>query len=169
MVLDFERVKDVHLSEKNSTDLTPLPPDFYPLLQSLLEDMKRKASTSLDPQGLYAYQNLLHLAKEIVFIRSQKVVKMAIADAYRGSETLLENAVDWEKELYYTVKRYVSKAIAKLTGEDYLVRVRFLVDTPVIVGPDLKEYGPFRAGEEVPLPKEVAELLLRDGKVEVVE
>ncbi len=169
MVLDFERVKDVHLSEKNSTDLTPLPPDFYPLLQTLLEDLKRRTSASLDPQTLYTYQNLLHLSKEIVFIRSQKVVKMAIADAYRGAETPLENAVDWERELYYTVKRYVSRAIAKLTGEDYLVRVRFLTDTPIIVGPDLKEYGPFRAGEEVPLPREVADLLVRDGKAEVIE
>jgi DNA replication factor GINS len=177
MVLDFQKVKDVHLAEKNSNSLTRVEPDFYKQLRDLIEKEKQsltekmeRSGISLDPTELYAYKNLVTLAKEIVAIRAQKIARMAIADAFAGSEPLLENAVDWEVNLYWDIRKKVERAFQKTVGSSFnLVHVRILTDIPLFVGPDLKEYGPYRAGEEVPLPREVADLLVRKGQAEVIE
>ena len=177
MVLDFQKVKDVHLAEKNSNTLTKVEADFYKQLKELIE-RERKALTEkmersgigLDPTELYAYRNLITLAKEIVALRSQKIAKMSIADAFAGAESSLENAVDWEEELYWDIRKKVERIIHRVIGSTFnLVRVRILTDIPLFVGPDLKEYGPYRAGEEVPLPREVADLLVKKGQAEVIE
>ncbi len=177
MVLDFQKVKDVHLAEKNSNGLTRVEADFYHQLKELIERERKalsekmeKSGIGLDPTELYAYRNLLTLAKEIVAIRAQKITKMAIADAFAGSEPVLENAVEWEENLYWDVRKKVERILQKIVGSTFnLVHVRILTDIPLFVGPDLKEYGPYRAGEEVPLPREVADLLVKKGQAEVIE
>ncbi len=180
MVPGFDRIKDVHLAEKNSSTLTRIEADFYKQLRSFIEEEREKirkkmdsTGISMDPTDLYTYRNLLTLAKEIVAMRAQKIVKMAIADAFTGTEAVLENAVDWERELYWDVRKRVERVMSYVVEEDRgtslnLVRVRILTDIPVFVGPDLKEYGPFRAGEEVPLPRQVAEILSKKGQAEVM-
>ena len=180
MVLDFQRIKDVHMAEKNDTSLTRIENDFYQQVREFIdaerEKLRKKMEVSgigLDPMDLYAYKNLLVLVKEIITIRAQKIAKMAIADAFTGSEPILENAVDWEQDLYWDIRRKVEAAMRRTLGEGEersfnLVHVRILTDIPLFVGPDLREYGPFRAGEEVPLPKEVAEILVKKGQAEVI-
>lgn len=41
------------------------------------------------------------------------------------------------------------------------VEVRFLKDTPIITGVDMKQYGPFRKGDVAALPKENASVLIK--------
>jgi len=43
------------------------------------------------------------------------------------------------------------------------VKVRFLKEVPAIVGADIKTYGPFKEGDIVELPKENAEVLVKQG------
>ncbi|NPA86888.1 MAG: DNA replication complex GINS family protein [Candidatus Diapherotrites archaeon] len=180
MVIDFQRVKDVHLAEKSDTGLTKIESDFYEQLRSFIEEEREKlrqkmeaSGVGLDPENLFTYRNLIILAKQIIAMRAEKIVRMAVADAFTGKDSILDNAVDWERELYWDVRRKVEAVISRVVGEGggsafNLVHVRILTDIPVFVGPDLREYGPFRAGEEVPLPKEVADVLVKKGQAEVI-
>ena len=43
------------------------------------------------------------------------------------------------------------------------MRVRVKRDLPVFLGEDLKEYGPFKAGDLADLPPQAARVLLRHG------
>jgi len=46
------------------------------------------------------------------------------------------------------------------------MRVRIRADTPQFLGEDLKEYGPFRAGDVADLPPQAARVLIRHGYAE---
>ena len=175
----FDRIKSVHLAEKESNELTRIDNDFYRQLKEYIDEEEKRIKEyietndiQLDPKIIYSFKNLISLAKNIIAIRAEKVSRAAISDAFSSSSMPPENLVDWERKLYDSVRSIVEKAIGSITGSGgtsfNLVRVRILTDIALFVGPDLKEYGPFRAGEEVPLPKEVAELLKKKGQVEVI-
>ncbi len=179
MVMDFQRIKDVHYGEKNSNTLVRVEPDFYKQLREFILEEREKlqrrmeaSGTDIDPVLVQAYKNLLSIAKEIITMRANKVVKAAVTDAFKGGGDVPEEAIEWERELYYKVRSTVEAAIGNVVGNGgrsfNLVHVRILTDIPLFVGPDLKEYGPYRAGEEVPLPKEVAEILVKKGQAEVI-
>ncbi len=177
MALDFQRIKNVHLAEKSSADLSKVEPDFYEQLAKFLQEerkkfyeMVEKSADNLDPADVYYYKNLSTIVREIILMRSEKVVRRAVQEV--NSPASSENMVDWEKELYWHVRKEVESRLSSVVGEGShlnLVRVRILTDIPMFVGPDLKEYGPYRMGEEVPLPREVAELLKSKGQAEVIE
>jgi DNA replication factor GINS len=179
MVFDFQRVKDVHYAEKNSNVLTRVEPDFYKQLRDFILEEREKlqekmelSGAEIDPVLVQAYKNLVSIAKEIIVMRANKIVKAAVTDAFKSEGDVPEEAIDWERDLYYRVRSAVESAIRGVVGNGgrtfNLVRVRILTDIPLFVGPDLKEYGPFRAGEEVPLPKEVADILVKKGQAEVI-
>ncbi len=50
-------------------------------------------------------------------------------------------------------------------GKDY-IKVKILEDVPQIVGADLEDYGPFKAGDIVELPAENAKIFIESGKAE---
>lgn len=47
-----------------------------------------------------------------------------------------------------------------------MIRIKFLHPVPSFVWKDLKEYGPYEAGEETEIYSEVAELIVRKGRAE---
>jgi len=50
------------------------------------------------------------------------------------------------------------------------VRVRALVDIPIRwIGMDLKEYPPLKKGDIVLMDRETAELLAKNGRVEILD
>ncbi len=51
-------------------------------------------------------------------------------------------------------------------GHTVFVEVRFLKDTPIIMGVDMKQYGPFKKGDVAALPKENASMLIKIGDAE---
>ncbi|MFQ6096039.1 MAG: hypothetical protein ACE5NN_07835, partial [Candidatus Bathyarchaeia archaeon] len=55
-----------------------------------------------------------------------------------------------------------TKAKEKIRPVEY-VEVRFLKEVPVIVGSDMKTYGPFKPGDISRLPKQNAEILVKQG------
>ncbi len=180
MDIDFNKIKAVQMEEKETKSPTKVHPEFYKWMKEFLEKEKERIEKKLTRVGtdfkveeLYEYQNLVELMKEIILIRSEKIVKMAVTDAVFGKDSSLEGLTDWEKDLYRYVRNVVEDAVHYVLGEGKrfkdTVFVRILRDVPSIVGPYGKVYGPFRSGEELPLPKQIAEILIKEGYAEVVE
>ena len=53
-------------------------------------------------------------------------------------------------------------------GAGNRVKVEFMADTPKFVGRDLESYGPFKKGDVAELPKDIADILLRKGRLKTV-
>ncbi len=183
MDLSFEKLRGIHRLEKESKTLIHLEPDFYDRLKEFLEEERKKlkeAFDSFDFATLLRLKNLLQIVDEIVSMRLEKVVRLALI--HLNDDTEPENLVGWEKELYQRTREllleYYEKVRQDLAGreekrekeeeEKNVVIVRILQDIPAFVGADFKEYGPYSRGEEVPLPKEVADILILRGLAEVI-
>ncbi len=184
MELSFEKLRAIHRLEKESKTLIHLEPDFYDQLREYLAKEKEKlkeAFENLDFTMLLRLKNLVQLVDEIVAMRMEKVVRLAMIHLQDNVEP--ENLVGWEKDLYNQLKElllnYSKDVRASLSGvkeevaeekkeeETGVIVVRILQDIPAFVGTDFKEYGPYTRGEEVPLPRDIAEILILRGLAEV--
>ena len=76
------------------------------------------------------------------------------------------------KELETATVSYESKEIkpeeAEPEKEIELTKVKFIHPMPSFVWKDMKEYGPYEKGDEIDIFPEVADLLVRKGRVEKV-
>lgn len=184
MDIDYERLRSIYRLEKEASKLTHLEPDFYELLEKYVAEEKEKLSEAmsrLDITAMKRFMNLKKLIQEFVFLREKKIIRYALFSLVEGSPEP-ENLVGWEKDLYTEVKEVLGKYVSRINrifegenreerGEEKplnVVRVRILEDIPTFVGTDFKEYGPYRSGEIVEMPKEVADVLTRRGLAEVV-
>jgi hypothetical protein len=66
-------------------------------------------------------------------------------------------------------KKSKEKVFKKETENKALRRVRFLKPMPAFVGPDLQSLGPFEEDQVVELEDDIAEILLKNDAVELVE
>ncbi len=184
MDLDYERLRAIYRLEKEASRLTRLEPDFYDLLARYIEGEKeklREATEKLDIEAMKRFMNIKKLVQEFILLREKKIIRFALFSVLEGADEI-ENLVGWEKDMYREIRelieRYAKKVEAVFEGggkreereEKILnvVRVRILEDIPTFVGTDFKEYGPYRSGEEVDLPRDVADVLVRRGLAEVV-
>ena len=179
MDLSYERLTTIYRLEKESGSLTRLEPDFYGKLEEFIqEEKKRMLETfqNMDFSAYRRYESLRGLVQEIIAIRTRKVLTYAY-----DLDSEPENLVGWERELFDNVRELVLKysnrfdsILGRLVptedSEKTLshVRVRILKNIPAFIGTDRKEYGPYSEGEEVELPKELADILVLRKLAEAV-
>ncbi len=185
MDIDYERLRAIYRLEKEASKLTHLEPDFYELLEKYVAGEKEKLSDALNKLDIAAmkrFMNLKKLIQELVFLREKKIIRYALFSLAEGAPEP-ENLVGWEKDMYREIKdvlaRYIDQVNRIFEGEVgggkekrkplNVVRVRILEDIPTFVGTDFKEYGPYRSGEIVEMPQDVADVLTRRGLAEVIE
>ncbi len=172
MGITFERLKEVHLAERESPSLTKIEPDFYKGAVELLEELKKEAESEENRmRAIMLHESARRILEEIVVTRMGKIYREVVS----GREP--SNLVSWEEEYYRELRLLVEKYLSsfldlarreKKKELNNVVMVRILRDVPQFVGPDGKEYGPFVVGEETPLPREVAKVLIVRGMAEVI-
>ncbi len=81
--------------------------------------------------------------------RKQEATKLGIPEIQYEFEDIIGKFLGLHSE----------RSAAKQPG--VFVEVRFLKDTPIITGVDMKQYGPFKKGDVAALPKENASVLIK--------
>ena len=175
--MDYDEVRRIHRLEKNSSQLVELGEDFMSELNAFLSSEREKYLSSLrngSLRGTRDYTNLEEMVREILAIRERKVLNKALV-ASRTNEYSLDGMSVQEKELFKKVfsllKDFKEKASvlfgsrakkgsSKEKGLKKLP-IKILSDIPSFIGADMKEYGPFSAGQSVELPWKTAELLIQ--------
>jgi len=107
---------------------------------------------------------------------SSKSIKrelQATIESKTADETTTENeSKDTSKAIETSSKEQEAKTIIKddkkVENLANKVLVKFLHPVPRFIWKDMKEYGPFEAGQEVDLFKEIGELLAKKGRAQVV-
>lgn len=167
----------------DNAELQLLPKDFYAKLADYMRKI-REESRMLDGKTtrarllMHEAENVKVMMKDLVIRRHGKLVKMlSAAEAAvdpecltREEEELVRNVGPSFESFQTLFKDIVSGRLSRVSREKLKKRVlRFLQETPSIVGADMKTYGPFQPQDVASLPVENAKVLVKQGVAVEVE
>lgn len=96
--LDTVKLHKIHWKERiqTTTQITPLPENFYPQLRRFITDLKKEAIKN--PEKMGEYEKAARTARDIVNCRLRKIVSIASAQA-RANDALRNLTIE-EQALY---------------------------------------------------------------------
>lgn len=176
--MDLAKLRELLEMELSSNELISLDDEFYKEFDSLVKALKLRAESSkergeeLEEKLYLAEMNVAEkLIKEILRVRLHKIVDMVfegrphnLAGEERKIFSLLLAFVNREQipmeEEFKVVEEEVEEKIpesGKQIWEAYLI----LEDIPKVMDERLREYGPFKAGDLVTLPRTLGHVLVQ--------
>lgn len=122
-------------------------------------------------------ENAIGIFKELLLRRKKKILNLAFVASETGiSKRDFENMLPFEKELFESVVKALEKTEQSLSEgmagekiENNFLLVRFLDSVGNFLNGEGEEIGPFEKGEVANMDREIAEILEKDKKVEVLE
>jgi len=160
------------------------------LQKGFLEDVsvyfKDKKDFSNKDDGLFSdlatknkkkLENAMAIFKELLIRRRKKVLNLAFIASETGiAKKDFENMIDFEKDIFESLVRILEKADKDINSSINGVKevrstclVRFIEDIPEFLDLNGNAIGPFEKGEIANLSKEIAEILSKDKRVELIE
>jgi DNA replication factor GINS len=177
--MDIVKLRELLEEELSKFELVSLSDDFYREYDSLIKALKLSAERShergedLEERTYLAQLRIAEdLMREILKIRLHKIVDLA----FEGKP---EEMPSEERRIFRILRAFIERE--ELPGEEEEIpeeRVEkpkeevkprvlsaYIVneDLPTLLGPDMREYGPLKAGDLVTLPDEIGEVLLKRG------
>ena len=145
----FEKVKN----------LTPLN-----VLNDSIDDKKEKIGEILDSAGL---EQLETQEGSLESEEEPKLKEVDVSDLFDDDQKVDVNFLDERPAV--TESQEISKADWEEPSEDYqYTLIRFLEDTPQIIGVDLLIYGPFEKEDVANLPEKNARILISEKLAELL-
>lgn len=178
---------DIHEAagkERYSEQLQPLPKKFVLEVSNYLKEKKQLALKDDDSfsdmitKTKKQLENANTLFKELIIRRRKKILKLVLIAAEVGiSKQDFENMLDFEKVLFEDFMKCVDKSDKKLNeqlkgkSQETLKNglILFSKDVEELVDLEGKKIGPFEKGQMANLSKQIANILVEDGKAEFVE
>ena len=185
MGINFEYLREIQRKEKNSSRMAEIDPKFYTELAAYVKACTKECKDS--GNGFRELENSMKLARDVFEKREQKLVMKALRSVrtkeYDDEHMTLEEkavfkalveAIRGNKKFFdkvmlgdYSFKAAEEDTLIKENGNN-LVLARVRKEIPVFVGSDTKEYGPYKSGDIVKLPRGEADLLAKQDLVEVM-
>lgn len=168
-MLTFEKIRELERSERENKKLQKLPDDVMDQLRDYLRRKERtKEKTAAD---LMELENVKNTIKRFFESREHKVL-LSVLDTVRTGmppEGLTKEEEKVFNEMVDVVKRFREQFFADLQKEvessELLYKIKKTL--PEFVGPDMKTYK-LNENDIVALPKQLEELLLKEGVIERV-
>ncbi|QDA31395.1 hypothetical protein FH039_06995 [Thermococcus indicus] len=184
--MDIVKLRELLEQELSSPDLTELDGEFYREFDSLIKALKLSAESSRErgediEERLYLAQLGIaeKLMREIIKIRLHKIVDLAV-------EGIPGELTAEEKKIFTVLRAFIEReelAVPEVAEEELPERVPespaeplkrtapseayiIKIDLPKILDPELREYGPFRAGDLVVIPRSLGKVLVERDAAE---
>ncbi len=162
-MLTYESIRKIIDEEKASSNLTKIPEDFFAQAKAYLT---KKSTVEKDDWRLESAKRRM---QDIVDIREKKIVNLALYSVRSGAKT--EN-LTVDEQLFFDklidlIKKFRENVESAIQTKEDLVA--FKQDFEEFVGIDMKNYGPFKAGDIATLPRPNAELLIKKEIAEKIE
>jgi DNA replication initiation complex subunit (GINS family) len=180
----YDTVYDAWKKERENIDLQPLAKDFYVVLAGYVKKI-REESRMLDEKTAKArlikceLQNVRRLAKALVQLRLEKIFQATTQGKTISTDVLTDEEEKLCIEMLPLAESFQEFLKGILHGRPLkvdvvkerskLVPVRFLKDTPAIIGADMKTYGPFKPEDIGTVPIENANVLVKQGLAAKIE
>lgn len=183
-MITYSDLYEAARKERYSEQLQPLPKNF---ILEVAKYLKEKKQLSLKEDDIFSdmiaktkkqLENATTLFRELMIRRRKKILNLVLIAAETGiSKQDFENMLSFEKSLFEELIKNienVDKKINELLNEK---KVEELKNELVIFKTDVEEFldmegekiGPFQKDQIANIPKEIAKILIEDGKVEIVE
>jgi DNA replication factor GINS len=180
----YDMIYDAWKKEHENVELQPLAKDFYVLLAGYVKKICEE-SRMLDEKTAKArlikceLRNARRLVKALVQLRLEKIfqattqgktisAEMLTAEEEKLCQEMLPLAGSFQEFLKGILHGRAPRVdVAKERSKRVLVR--FLKDTPAIIGADMKTYGPFKSEDIGTVPVENADVLIKQGLAAKIE
>jgi len=182
-MLTYNDIYESSRKERYSEQLQLLPKNFIQEVADYLKDKKEIASKEDDifsdviVKTKKQLENAITLFKELMLRRRKKILSLVLIAAEIGiSKQDFENMLPVEKELFEELMKGIDIADKKINEilngkkEENMKNklISFTENIEEFVGLDGEKMGPFEKGQIANLPKEIAKILIDDGKAEIV-
>ncbi len=180
-MITYNDIYEAARKERYAEKLQPLPKNFIDEVSSYLKDKRGVASKESDDfsdaivKTKKQLENAITLFKELLLRRRKKILDLVLIASETGiSKQDFDNMMPFEKDLFEDLMKSVDSSEKKL---DSLINgeakkenelVVFKESVAEFVGFDGGKMGGFEKGQMANLPKEIAKILVDDGKVEIV-
>ena len=179
--MDIVKLRELLEEELSKLELVKLDDDFYREYDSLIKALRLSAESSHErgervEERLYLAQLRIaeELMREILKVRLHKIVDLAV-------EGKPEEMTAEERRIFKILRAFIEReeipqVEVEPTGElvesvppeekpSKEILSAYIVNEslPAVIGPDLREYGPFRRGDLVTLPEVIGRVLVERG------
>jgi DNA replication initiation complex subunit (GINS family) len=183
-MITYNDIYEAARKERYSEQLQSLPKNF---IQEVSEYFKEKKEISSKEDDLFSdviiktkkqFENAVTIFKELMLRRRKKLLNFVFIASETGiSKRDFENMLPFEKDLFEKIMNSVDSAEKNLNEmlegkKEVEIKNLLLVfneDVAEFMGFDGNKVGPFSKGQVANLPKEIASILLGDGKVVLAE
>jgi len=184
-MITYNDIYEALRKEKYSEQLQMLPKKFIENVSAYLADKKKLASQEGDlfseevMKVKKQLENAQAIFNELILLRKKKLLGLVFVASETGiSKRDFENMLDYERELFDSLIASVKNAekklllqfngVDKVAGGQELQMLLILEDVEELVDFEGNPLGPFSKGEIVNLDKRVADILVSDGRAELV-
>ncbi len=184
-MITYNDIYEASRKERYSEQLQQLPKNFIKEVAEYIKEKKGIASKEDDSfsdiivKTKKQLENATTLFKELITRRRKKILNLILIAAETGiSKQDFENMFSFEKELFEELMRCIDVSNKELDGifnggnnqeKQKNELVIFKEDVEEFVGLDGEKMGGFEKGQIANIPKEIAKILIEDGKVEKAE
>jgi DNA replication initiation complex subunit (GINS family) len=182
-MVTYNDLYDALMKERYSEELQVLPKNFISEAVKYFGEKKKFSEkegdlfSDLSMKSKKKLENAVSIFKEILLRRRKKILNLAFVASETGiSKKDFENLLGFEKELFEELVKSLEKAEKNLNSsmsgekeEQKYVLVRFLENVEEFLGVDGEAVGPFEKGEVANVDKEIADILINDSRVEIIE
>ncbi|VVB97923.1 Uncharacterised protein [uncultured archaeon] len=168
--LTYSVLREIQKKEMESLEPVKLEKDFYIQLRQFMDGKKASALRGQSFTEMRELENIKKVAKSIIAKRKEKLLMLAGI-----SREDIEGLTDEEQEFLSRVRKTASEsfgAIDSIFAEQrdepaiHRTKVKIVKTIEAYKGFDNNIYGPFKEGEEILLPEEEAEWLLKSKMAE---
>jgi len=183
-MITYNDIYEAARKERYSEQLQPIAKNFVDEVANYLKDKKEIASKEHDVfsdviiKTKKQLENAITLFKELMLRRRKKILNLVLIAAETGiSKQDFDNMLNFEKSLFEEFMRCIDVSDKKLNEtlngkieqEQKNELVCFTDAVEEFVGLDGEKMGGFEKGQIANIPKEIARILIDDGKCEVIE
>lgn len=184
-MITYQDIYEAAKKERYSESLQPIPKTFVKDVAKYLKEKRESTSKERDVfsevilKNKKQLENAITLFQELLRRRRKKILNLVLIASETGiSKQDFDNMLLIEKELFEELMKCVDRSDKILNSflngdkpEDEKVNsvIIFLEDIDKFVEPNGEVLGPYEKGQIANLSKEVAVILVGDGKAEYLE
>ena len=183
-MITYSDLYEAARKERYSEQLQPLQKNF---ITEVAEYLKEKKQLSLKEDDIFSdmvvktkkqLENAITLFRELMIRRRKKILNLVLIAAETGiSKQDFENMLSFEKSLFEELIKNIENSDKKIseildgksTEELKNELVTFKTDVEEFLDMEGEKIGPFQKNQVANIPKEIAKILIGDGKAEVLE
>lgn len=184
-MITYSDIYESARKERYSDQLQPLQKNFVEEFAIYIKEKKQLTADKEDDfsdnilKTKKQLENAMTLFKELLLRRRKKILSLVLIATETGiAKADFENMLSFEKELFESIMKCMDFADKKLNesfngekkhSEQKNQLVLFIEEAAEFLDLSGEKLGPFERGQIANIPKEIAQILIDDGKCELLE